>query len=304
MDRAWSGGSQAGGDQARGGSLSSRERPGFCPRFFLEYEPPPSCAPDTGGALRVDAVLGTDVVLGAEDSRHAVKALRIRAGERCEVVTPSGRAYAAAVSRATEPVHVRLVASLEGAAAGAIYRTQVGVVQALARPSVIDYAIEKGTEVGASFFLLVPATGSASLKEEARADRLARWGRIAREAAKQSKQTAVPWVDFAESVGDGLARMAGIGALTVILEPGAGSDLPRVLRVTVPGHESALGGSAADRPSCIALWVGPEGGWTEADLRVFQAAGAVMARLGRSVLRTETAGPVAVAVARLELGDW
>lgn len=244
------------------------------------------------------------MALGAEDSRHAHKVLRVREGDRCEVVTPSGHVYAAIVSVATDPVHVRPAARLEGAAAGAVYRSQVGVVQALARPSVIDYVIEKGTEVGAGFFLLVPTAGSARLPEEASADRLVRWRRIAREAAKQSKQTAVPWVDIAESVGDGLDRTTGSGAMTVILEPEALSDLRHVLRAALAQQEVSGGGPASGLPSCVSLWVGPEGGWTEAELEVFLARGATTARLGQGVLRTETAGPVAVAVARLELGDW
>jgi 16S rRNA (uracil1498-N3)-methyltransferase len=50
--------------------------------------------------------------------------------------------------------------------------------------------------------------------------------------------------------------------------------------------------------------VGPEGGWTAGELDQFTGAGVSTVRLGRSILRTETAGPVAVAVARLALGDW
>ena len=57
-------------------------------------------------------------------------------------------------------------------------------------------------------------------------------------------------------------------------------------------------------PRSLALWVGPEGGWTESESEQFRAAEITGVRLGRSVLRTETAGPVAVAVARLALGDW
>jgi len=62
----------------------------------------------------------------------------------------------------------------------------------------------------------------------------------------------------------------------------------------------APGGAAAG----VALWIGPESGWTEEELEVLKVAGAEPARLGRGVLRTETAGAVAVAVARLALGDW
>jgi 16S rRNA (uracil1498-N3)-methyltransferase len=288
------------GPAGDGGCRLSRDRLGFCPRFFVEREPPCRASPgaEVASVAEVapgaDSLPGTDVVLGAEDSHHALKVLRVREGDPCEVVMPSGSVFAAVVSAATDPVHVKAIARLEGAAAGAVYRTQVGVAQALARPSVLDYVIEKGTEVGAGFFLLVPATGSARLPEEAKASRLVRWRRIAREAAKQSKQTLVPWVEVAESVADGLTRLGESGGFSVVLEPSALVDLPHLLRAA----------SGASLPPLVSLWVGPEGGWTEAELGLFRAADAPMARLGQSVLRTETAGPVAVAVARLELGDW
>ena len=50
--------------------------------------------------------------------------------------------------------------------------------------------------------------------------------------------------------------------------------------------------------------MGPESGWTDEERESLLQAGMATARLGRGVLRTETAGPVAVAVARLALGDW
>ena len=118
------------------GRLASRNRSGFCPRFFVDQDPP---WPEESGK---EAASVTEVVLEGEDSRHALKVLRMRAGDRCEVVTPSGRVFTATVSAATDPVRVEAVALLEGAAAGAVYRMQVGIAQALARPSVMDFAIE------------------------------------------------------------------------------------------------------------------------------------------------------------------
>ena len=285
-------------ETATDGGLSSRDRGGFCPRFFVEGHP--ACL----GTAESEVAPGVEVTLGPEDSHHALRVLRVREGDRCEVVMPSGRAYAAQVSAATDPLRVEVVSLLTAAAAGAAYRTPVGVVQALARPSVMDYAIEKGTEVGASFFLVVPAAGSPRLRKEAATDRLRRWRKIAREAAKQSRQTVVPTVDAAASVADGVDRIARSGAMMVILDPGAGDDLRRVLRAMPDLGASSGRESSADQMRALALWVGPEGGWTDAEVGLILAKGAAAARLGRGVLRTETAGPVGVAVARLELADW
>jgi 16S rRNA (uracil1498-N3)-methyltransferase len=252
---------------------------GFSPRFFLDAEP----------------VEGSELGLEAEDSHHAARVLRLRLDDGCEVVTASGRVYSAVVTSPVEPVRVRLEAELEQIAAGASYRVDVGIAQALARPSATDLVIEKGTEVGASFFLLVQADGSpaAQGKDPGRAEagRTARWQRIAREAAKQSKHTAVPRVDLAATVAAGIELLSGRGIASMVLEPSAEATLSDVV-------------SAFPSESGLALWVGPESGWSAREIEAFAAAGTPVARLGRGVLRTETAGPVAVALTRLALGDW
>jgi 16S rRNA (uracil1498-N3)-methyltransferase len=156
----------------------------------------------------------------------------------------------------------------------------------------MDYVLEKGTEVGADFFVLVEAAGSPRRSEVGRPDRLQRWRRIAKEAAKQSKQTRVPWVATCPSVSEALRAMQLAGRVSVGFDPGASRSVSQVLA------EIAL----ASRRMC--LWIGPEGGWTLDELAVLSAGGVNTAKLGRSVLRTETAGPVAVAITRLVLQDW
>jgi 16S rRNA (uracil1498-N3)-methyltransferase len=229
--------------------------------------------------------------LGLDDSYHALRVLRLGEGDECEVVVGAA-VYAATITVLETPMRVRLTTRLEGAAAGAVYELQVGLVQALGRPAAVEHTLEKGTEVGASFFLLVQAAGSPRRGEASHDARLARWRRIVREAAKQSKQVMVPPVGVMDSVDAALRHLGPGGALSIVLDPGAPTGLREMLER--PGPRSAR----------VALWVGPEGGWAKAESDQFSAAGVDTARLGRSVLRTETAGPVAVAVARLALGDW
>jgi 16S rRNA (uracil1498-N3)-methyltransferase len=268
---------------------------GFRPRFFV-VQPESHATPGASAVFEID-LRGAEVCLTAEDSRHALKVLRLSEGDECEVVvgavgTGGAAVYAAAVSATTDPVRARLTSRLEGAAAGADYRTQVGLVQALTRPAVMDYVLEKATEVGAGFFILVQAAGSPKRSDLSRGDRLDRWRRIAREAAKQSKQMAVPSVDGADTVGQALEELRTSHTYALVLEPDAATGLQDVV---VRDASQALR---------MALWVGPEGGWTAGELDQFAGAGVGTARLGRSVLRTETAGAVAVAVARLAIGDW
>ncbi len=267
---------------------------GFRPRFFIattaiQRETSEGRSP-CAKAIPKDSLEASVCALSPEDSYHALKVLRLREGDECEVVVGAA-VYAATIVEAAYPVMVRLVAQLTGPDVGADYRVSVGLVQALARPAVMDDIFEKGTEVGASFFVLVRAAGSPKSSAFHNEDRMARWRRITYEAAKQSKQVVVPSVDFAGPLEDALDLLGQEGTSSLVLEPSSPLGL----------KEAVL---ALAEPARLALWVGPEGGWAAAELDCFKRAGARIARLGRSVLRTETAGPVAVAVARLALEDW
>lgn len=256
----------------------------FRPRFFVRHEDP-SRSP--GGPVKV----GAEVVLCAGDSTHALRVLRLRTGDVCEVVVGT-TVYAASVSEADERVRVVLTERLEGAAAGAIYRSRVGLVQFLDRAALFDHIVEKGAEVGASFFIFVPANGSSSTSDAAHRRRLDRWRRIATEAAKQSKQVVVPSVESMDSTEQVFDSLESWAALSVMLDPAATARLDEKLDPSV-----RVG-------STIALWVGPESGWSATESQCLKARGVEAVRLGQSVLRAETAGPVAVAVARLLIGDW
>jgi len=238
---------------------------------------------------------GAVVTLSPEDSHHALRVLRLGRGDPCEVVLRAAgeeaAVYAAEVTEATDPVVVRLVSRLEDREAGARYKTHVGLVQAVTRPAVMDHVFEKGTEVGASFFILVQA--AASPRGPVSDDRQARWRRVVREAAKQSKQVTLPWVHAADSLGEAVDRVRAVGARSLVLDPGARRSLKEVLGGPLSGHRLGL-----------ALWIGPESGWSPEELADLDAVGAERVGLGQSVLRTETAGPVAVAAARLLLDDW
>ncbi len=266
----------------KGSSALVREK-GFSPRFFLSADPP---------AVR-PKVPGTRSSLTLEDSHHALKVLRLRPGDRCEVVAEDGVVYEGVVSDMGPPMQVTLAMPLQDDRVGAVYQHEVGVVQAIPRPSAADFVVEKGTEVGADFFLLVQSEGSSRHADGGTAERLERWRRIAREAAKQSKQTRVPLVETCACIDEALVRLNQDRVHNVVLDPGALLALAQVLE-DLPRSPKMR----------IALWVGPEGGWSAAESQALRVAGASSAGLGRSILRTETAGPVAVAIARLALDDW
>lgn len=118
--------------------------------------------------------------------------------------------------------------------------------------------------------------------------RLARWARVAREAAQQSGRAAVPEIAAPRSLGDWRIDPATDGLVICFWE-----EEPRGLAGLLP---------AAPCPA-VTVIVGPEGGLTAEEVRGLADAGALVAGLGPRVLRTETAGAVAVALLQSRYGD-
>lgn len=247
------------------------------PRFFVDL-PDPDLGPVAPGLV---------VDLDDTDARHARTVLRARIGDPCELVLSDPSVLADGVfAEVGRRVSARVTAVREAPS----QRVRLLLVQALPQPRKVDEVIEKGTEVGFDSFLVTPAAGSPDVPLEKLKARVVRWRAIAREAAKQSKQPAVPQVRVAASLEAAVELVRAEGWVSVVLTLGEVAHLGDV-----------LAGSGASR---WALWVGPEGGWKPEELETLLHAGVRPVGLGSRVLRTETAGPVAGALARYVLSDW
>jgi 16S rRNA (uracil1498-N3)-methyltransferase len=110
----------------------------------------------------------------------------------------------------------------------------------------------------------------------------ARWRRICIEACKQSRRLRLPEITTPMTLADGIARARGFGACMVVAHPQSG-----ISPALVPTIAEARG---------IALFIGPEGGLTDGEIRTLQVAEASFVDLGDAVLRIETAA-VALLVA-------
>jgi 16S rRNA (uracil1498-N3)-methyltransferase len=206
--------------------------------------------------------------LSAGDERHLADVLRMRAGDECEVVA-GGVAHRARVVEGG----LELLDALP--AAPAVPAVTVWIAQPGARS---DAAVEKLTELGVA---RIGALESELLKGRWSDARLERWRRVAEAAAKQSRRTDVP-------------EIAGPAAYADAIGPEA----------VVLSHERASGG-LGDRVvgrRAATLLIGPEPGFSEAELDLARARGVAVATFGPVVLRTETAAVVAAALTLREMG--
>ncbi|MFG2980010.1 16S rRNA (uracil(1498)-N(3))-methyltransferase [Streptomyces sp. NPDC048258] len=233
---------------------------------------------------------GPEFVLDGPEGRHAVSVKRLNPGEA--VVLTDGRGgWAEAVVKAAEGKD-RLVLAVSSAGLEAEPEVRITVVQALPKGDRGELAVETMTETGVD--AIVPWQASRCITQW-RGDRgaksLAKWRATAREAGKQSRRVRFPEVSEAMSTKQVAALLAG-------------ADLAMVLHEDRDAPSEALASAELPAAGSIVLVVGPEGGVSPEELAVFAGAGARPYRLGRSVLRTSTAGTAATAVLLARTGRW
>ncbi|WP_415936243.1 16S rRNA (uracil(1498)-N(3))-methyltransferase [Streptomyces sp. 039-1] len=237
-----------------------------------------------------DAGGGGRYVLDGPEGRHAVSVKRLRAGEDV-VLTDGAGCWADCVVLDTEGKD-RLVVRMDSVSEEPAENPRITVVQALPKGDRGELAVETMTETGVDG--IVPWAASRCITQW-KGDRglkaLAKWRATARESGKQSRRVRFPEVADAMSTRQVAALLAKADLAAVLHED---TELGTEPFATAPLPESGE----------IVLVVGPEGGISPEEVALFTEAGARTFHLGRTVLRTSTAGTVAAALLLARTGRW
>lgn len=236
---------------------------------------------------RFDTQGGGSFVLDGPEGRHAVSVKRLRAGEAVVLTDGAGRWAEGEVAGAEGKD--RLVVRLGEVREEPEEAPRLTVVQALPKGDRGELAVETMTEVGVD--AIVPWSAARCItqwKGERGLKSLGKWRATAREAGKQSRRVRFPEVADAATTKQVASLLAEADFAAVLHESGteplATAELP------------AFGS--------IVLVVGPEGGIAPDELALFEQSGARAYRLGRTVLRTSTAGTAAAALLLGRTGRW
>lgn len=237
------------------------------------------------------------VHLDGDEARHAIVVLRLRPGDRIEVINGEGSGYQARIAdlAGQELVVAQLEQPLPPTREP---RLKVSLYQGLAKGDKMDFIVQKATEIGVSAIQPVFTRHTVLRAEAGWAEkRSVRWQRVAQEAAKQAGRLKVPVVQVPVSWPQALAQLAAqASTLTLVAWEGERtSKLKAVLRSWL--------GKRPQGEATVALVVGPEGGlaWDEVEAAV--AVGAIPVSLGARILRTETAALAALSILFYEWGD-
>ncbi|GAA2432282.1 16S rRNA (uracil(1498)-N(3))-methyltransferase [Streptomyces glaucus] len=234
-----------------------------------------------------DADDGGRYVLDGPEGRHAVSVKRLRPGEDVVLTDGAGRRADCVVLGAEGKD--RLIVRLDSVREEPPEQPRITVVQALPKGDRGELAVETMTEVGVD--AIVPWQAGRCVTQW-RGDRglksLAKWRATAREAGKQSRRVRFPEVADAATTRQVAALLARADFAAVLHESG----------------EEPLATAGLPAEGDIVLVVGPEGGVAPEELALFEEAGARAYVLGRTVLRTSTAGTAAAALLLGRTGRW
>ncbi|GAA1991590.1 16S rRNA (uracil(1498)-N(3))-methyltransferase [Isoptericola halotolerans] len=242
---------------------------------------------------------GDAYVLGGDEGRHAGVVQRRAPGETVDVVDGAGtRLRGVVTSVEGTDVHLRVEARTDEPAPDVV----LTLVQALAKGDRDHLAVEAAVEVGVDAVVPWQADRSVVVWRGSRAAKSrGRWESTVRSAVKQARRAWLPAVGEHLTSRQLAARTRDVvdaGGAVVVLHEEATTALAEVV-LPVPAET----GPDAVAPELFVV-VGPEGGIGSDELSALRSAGAVAARLGPHVLRTSTAGPVAVALLSERLGRW
>jgi 16S rRNA (uracil1498-N3)-methyltransferase len=228
-----------------------------------------------------DEVHADRALLLGQNAQHLVRVLRAQVGQEFDVAADGAVRLGKIVSISDNRVELEL-----GAAVAAAPALDVTLLVSVFKFDRMEWAIEKATELGVAKIVPIIARRTDAHLAKAAEKRVERWRRIAKEAAQQSRRLDVPEIDDPEEIAEITRRITGTRILLAETE-----------------QEKSLKSQLQNASQPVTLAFGPEGGWTEDEIRQFEAAGWATATLGSTILRAETAIISAVAITVSELSS-
>jgi len=235
---------------------------------------------------------GSLLKLTGPPAHHLLKVLRRRVGDHLVVFNGNGEDHFGEITSidGRDNCSIQLLETRRPPTESPL---KVTLIQAIGRGDRMDWALQKSVELGVHQIQPIMSERTEVRLTGARAEkRQSHWQKVVISACEQSGRVRIPQVDSVVQLID-LTPPAGIG---LFLDPDADQTLADL-------DIGAAKASEATAEQSMALAVGPEGGFSELEIKQLSTLGFTGLRLGPRVLRTETAGPAALAILQSHFGD-
>jgi 16S rRNA (uracil1498-N3)-methyltransferase len=233
---------------------------------------------------------GESVIIEGPDVRHIRNVLRLNRGDRIGLLDGRGNSFTARIesimpdSITVEILHCRRTINEP--------TVKIIIAQAFLKDRKMDGLVRQMTEMGTAVWVPFCAERSVSRPDNRRLrSRLERWGKISHEALKQCRREHAMDIEPAENFDDVVRRAQSCDLRILFWE-----DERRLLA----GREVVADGTRVNQVFAI---LGPEGGFSPAEVDAASANGFVTAGLGPRTLRSETAAVAAAALLQYLYGD-
>lgn len=244
-----------------------------------------------------DAINRGTVTLSGPQAYQITQVLRMGPGAVFHVLDNSGWQYEAEVLSGTSSVVTARLRSKT--LVDTEPRVKITIVQGLLKAAKFETVLQKCTELGVVAF--VPAITERSVighVGEVGSAKIERWNRIIVEAAEQSGRGKLPVLKPAMMLDQAFDQARGLSLLAWEQERAV------TFREAVVSIESSVGAEGRQqRPFSVNLFIGPEGGFSPAEVELARAYGIRPVSLGRRILRSETAAIAATALVLYAMGD-
>ena len=245
------------------------------------------------------------------DLHHLVKVLRSKIGDEIEISDGSTWEYITVIDDIFEDEAVLKIVDKQKFATEP--KTRVSLYQGVPKGQKMELIIQKTVELGID--TITPVFMERTVVEDhGKFDKkIERWQKISDEAVKQCKRGMIPEITGKLTYKEMLNELKNFDLVLIPYEDEEGTTIKDVLRDFVkesstkessakPQIDTMNSHSERSEESCrVAVIIGPEGGFTENEVKLAVESGAKSVTLGKTTLRTETAGIAALAMIMYEL---
>lgn len=240
----------------------------------------------------LEDVTAEKITISGDDARHLAYSLRARRGDRLTAVDRAGRR---AVIELTDFDRNAINAQRIGEIQLVAISKKIILADCLPKQNRFDTIIEKATELGIDQIQpLISERTIARPNNFREKSKLERWTRIAKEAAEQCARDTVPEIENIRDLDEWLKEITPLDEKNFFLLFCWEKEQDTTVREVLSTYKN----SKADKN--LIVLIGPEGGFSEREVREIKFAGGISVTLGKRVLKTDTAAISALAMINYE----